>query len=62
MAKMCQHWHFLDTCRSLSGNMSSDSCREGSKLQNEYSNIKIKQELTSEMRKMRGNLKFLCHW
>ena len=28
------------------------SCRGGAKLQNEYSNIKIRQELTSEMRKM----------
>ena len=43
---------------SPSGNMSSDSCRGGSKLQNEYLNIKMRQELTSEMSKMQCNLKF----
>ena len=42
--------------------MSSDSCRVGYQLQNEYSNIKIGQELTSEMRKMLGNLKILVSW
>ena len=58
-AKNSQHWHFSDTCRPPSGNFSSDSCRGGSNLWNEYSNIKIRQVLTSEMRKMWGNLKFL---
>ena len=43
----------------LNGLVSSDSCRRGPKLQSEYSNIKIEQELASEMRKMWGNLKFL---
>ena len=32
-------------------------CRAGHKLQNKYWNIKIGQELTSEMSKMWGNLK-----
>ena len=41
------------------GNVGSDSCGGDPKLRNEYSNIKIRQELTSEMRKMWGNLKFL---
>ena len=40
------------TFNAPSGNFSSDSCRGDPKLQNEYSNIKIGQELTSEMRKM----------
>ena len=55
----CRHWQFLDTFshfkvpwRPPSGNFSSDSCRVGPKLQNEYSNIQIGQELTSEIRKM----------
>ena len=43
--------------RGPSGNLSSDSFRAGHKLQNKYSNIKIRQELTSEMIKMWGNLK-----
>ena len=34
------------------GNVSSDSCTAGYKLQNEYSNIKIGQKITSEMTKM----------
>ena len=45
MAEMCQK--IADV-----GNFSSDSCRGGSKLQNEYSNMKTGQETTSEMRKM----------
>ena len=32
-------------------NFSLDSCRGGPKLQNEYSNIKIGQEITSKMQK-----------
>ena len=44
--------HFWVPYRPSSGNFSSDSCRGGAKLQNEYSNIKIRQEITSEMRKM----------
>ena len=36
----------LGTLEAPSGNVSSDSCRAGYKLQNEYSNIKIGQELT----------------
>ena len=51
--------HFKVPWRLPSGNFSPDSCRAGPKLQNEYSNIKIRQELTSEIRKMWGNLKFL---
>ena len=42
----------LGALESPTGNVSSDSCRVGYKLRNEYSNIKIGQELTSEMRKM----------
>ena len=49
----------LRALETFSGNLSSDSCRAGHKLQNEYSNIKIGQELTSEIRKMWGNLKML---
>ena len=45
--------------RLPSGNWSSDTSRGGPKLWNEFSYIKIGQELTSEMRKMWGNLKFL---
>ena len=42
----------LGTLEASSGKVSSDSCRAGYKLRNEWSNIKIGQELTSEMRKM----------
>ena len=41
---------FLGTLEASSG---------GSKLWNEYSNNKIREEITLEMRKMQGNLKFL---
>ena len=42
---------FIASYRPPSGNLSSDSCRGGPKLRNEYSNIKIGQLLSSEMRK-----------
>ena len=42
----------LGALEAPSGNLSSDSCRAGYKLRNEYSNIKIGQKLTSEMRKL----------
>ena len=35
--------HFIASYRPPSGNLSSDSCRGGPKLRNEYSNIKIGQ-------------------
>ena len=53
-AKTCQNRRFgtfLVPYRPPSGNFCSDSCRGGPKLQNEYSNIKIGQVLSSEMRK-----------
>ena len=43
---------FLGALKAPSSDFSSDSCRGGPKLRNEYSNIKIRQELTSEMRKI----------
>ena len=43
--------HFIVLEGSPSDNFCSDSCRGGPKLQNEYSNIKIGQVLSSEMRK-----------
>ena len=43
---------FFASYRPPSGNLSSDSCRGGHKLRNEYSNIKMGQVLSSEMRKM----------
>ena len=49
----------LSALEAPSGNVSWDSCRTGHKLWNEFSNIKIRQELTAEMRKMWGNLKML---
>ena len=49
--------HFGVPLRLYSGR--SISCRGGPKLQNKYSNIKIGQEITSELRKIWGNLKFL---
>ena len=42
----------LGALEAPSGNLSPDSCRGGPKLRFEYSNIKIGQELTSEMSKM----------
>ena len=42
----------LGALEAPSSNLSSDSCRAGHKLRNEYSNIKLGQVLTSEMRKM----------
>ena len=50
---------FLGTLQAPSGKIGPYTCRAGHKLWNEWSNIKIGQELTSEMRKMWGNLKFL---
>ena len=65
MSKNCRHWQFLDmflpllgAWEALSGKITPYSCRAGPKLRNEWSNIKIRQVLTSEMRKMWGNLKF----
>ena len=49
----------LGALEAPSGSFSSDSCRAGHKLWNEYWNIKIGQVLTSEMRKMWINLKML---
>ena len=46
------HGPIFASYRPPSGNLSSDSCRGGHKLRNEYSNIKIGQVLGSEMRKM----------
>ena len=44
MAKLCP--------RPTSGKITPYSCRAGHKLHNKYSNMKIEQEITSEMRKM----------
>ena len=59
VSKNCQHWQFLDTfChfkvsyRPSSGKITSYSCRAGPKLENEWSNIIIRQVSTSEMREM----------
>ena len=69
MAKMCPNianvgifghvFAILGNLKAPSGNLSSDFCRGGLKLQSEYSNMKMGQEITSEMRKMWGNLKVL---
>ena len=44
--------HYLAPYRHLIITKPSPSCRGGSKLRNEWSNIKISQELASEMRKI----------
>ena len=44
--------HVFAIIRCLGGRITPYSCRAGHKLQNEWSNIKIGQVLTSEMRKM----------
>ena len=50
IADISDFWTCFAIFRYLRGAL--DSCRGDPKLQNEYSNIKIRQELTSEMRKM----------
>ena len=55
MSKNCQRRQFFGHVsaifRCLRGPLVAISCREGPKLWNEYSNIKIGQVLSSEMRK-----------
>ena len=68
MAKMClkiadvsMFCHFNALYRHHRDIITPYSCRGGHKLKNKYSNIKIRQELTSEMSKMSCNeMKCVC--